>query len=63
MSSIEASKTQSQGGGEHMQTNVGKTDKMVRIGIGVLLIVLAVTGTIGAWGWIGVIPLATGLVG
>jgi hypothetical protein len=46
-----------------MQTNVGKIDKMFRIGIGGLLIVLAATGTIGVWGWIGVVPLVTGLLG
>lgn len=44
-----------------MKTNVGGFDKMARIAVGVLLIVLALTGTIGAWGWLGVIPLATGL--
>lgn len=44
-----------------MKTNVGGVDKMARIAVGALLIVLAITGTIGVWGWIGVIPLATGL--
>jgi hypothetical protein len=29
----------------------------------VALIALAATGRIGAWGWIGVVPLATGLIG
>ena len=24
---------------------------------------IALTGTIGAWGWIGVVPLATALIG
>lgn len=46
-----------------MTKNVGQTDKIARIAIGALLIVLALTGTIGAWGWIGVVPLATGLMG
>ncbi|MFG6177130.1 DUF2892 domain-containing protein [Halomonas sp. THAF12] len=44
-----------------MKTNVGGIDKIARILIGALLIVLALTGAIGAWGWIGVILLATGL--
>lgn len=44
-----------------MKTNVGGFDKMARIAVGTLLILLALTGTIGVWGWIGVIPLATGL--
>ena len=30
--------------------------------IGAVLIGLALTGVIGAWGWIGVLPLATGLL-
>jgi hypothetical protein len=42
--------------------NVGKTDKYARIGAGIALIGLAVTGTIGAWGFIGILPLATGLL-
>lgn len=44
-----------------MKTNVGGVDKIARIVVGALLILLALTGTIGAWGWIGVVPLATGL--
>ncbi|WP_299236802.1 DUF2892 domain-containing protein [uncultured Halomonas sp.] len=44
-----------------MTSNVGGIDKVLRITVGILLIVLALTGTIGAWGWIGVMPLATGL--
>jgi hypothetical protein len=42
--------------------NVGKLDKYARIGAGIALIGLAVTGTIGAWGFIGILPLATGLL-
>ncbi|KKO48996.1 membrane protein [Arsukibacterium sp. MJ3] len=44
-----------------MQTNVGATDKVLRIIAGIALIVLAATGTVGLWGWIGVVPLLTGL--
>jgi hypothetical protein len=44
------------------ETNVGSTDRMARIGIGALLIVLALLGVIGAWGWIGIVPLATGFI-
>lgn len=39
--------------------NMGSTDRIIRFAVGALLIVLALTGTIGAWGWIGVIPIAT----
>ena len=46
-----------------MNKNVGGIDKLVRIIAGVVLITLAATGTIGVWGWIGVVPLATGLLG
>ncbi|SBT17313.1 hypothetical protein MGA5115_01423 [Marinomonas gallaica] len=44
-----------------MKANVGRLDKILHIVIGVLLIALALTGVIGAWGYIGVIPLATGV--
>jgi hypothetical protein len=42
--------------------NVGSTDRLARIGAGSLLILLALIGVIGAWGWIGVVPLATGFM-
>ena len=44
-----------------MKTNVGGIDKIARIAVGLLLIVLTLMGTIGVWGWIGVAPWATGL--
>ncbi|MBS1207907.1 MAG: hypothetical protein H6R19_305 [Proteobacteria bacterium] len=43
-----------------MKENVGSLDRAIRIAIGVILIVLAATGVIGWWGWIGVVPVATG---
>lgn len=46
-----------------MKTNVGGIDRILRIVIGLVLIALAATGTVGAWGWIGVVPLATGALG
>lgn len=46
-----------------MKTNVRGIDRILRILIGVVLIALTATGVIGVWGWIGVLPLATGLVG
>lgn len=46
-----------------MTRNVGGIDRILRIVIGLVLIALAATGTIGVWGWIGVLPLATGLIG
>jgi O-antigen ligase len=46
-----------------MKSNVGGIDRTVRIVAGLTLIALAVTGTVGVWGWLGVVPLATGLIG
>ncbi len=43
-----------------MKANVGTIDRVLRITAGLTLIGLAATGTIGLWGWIGVVPLATG---
>ncbi|MDO9013256.1 MAG: DUF2892 domain-containing protein [Polynucleobacter sp.] len=43
-----------------MKCNVGKADRTIRIIVGLALIGLAATGTIGMWGWIGVIPVLTG---
>jgi hypothetical protein len=42
-----------------MKANVGSIDRLARVVIGLLLITLAAMGNIGAWGWIGVVPLAT----
>jgi hypothetical protein len=42
--------------------NVGSVDRALRILLGVVLIGLAAAGLIGAWGYIGIIPLATGLM-
>ena len=44
-----------------MKANVGSVDRIIRILIGVILIGATLLGLIGAWGWLGVIPLATGV--
>ena len=36
---------------------------MLRVVIGLTLIALAATGTVGWWGWLGVVPLLTAAVG
>jgi hypothetical protein len=46
-----------------MKVNVGSIDRILRVVIGLVLIALAFTGTIGAWGWIGIVPLATAAMG
>jgi Protein of unknown function (DUF2892) len=45
------------------KTNVGTIDRVARILIGLALIALTLTGTIGVWGWIGVVPLLTAAIG
>ena len=44
-----------------MNKNVGGIDKIIRILLGVVFIALTLTNVIGWWGWIGVMPLLTGL--
>lgn len=46
-----------------MHCNVGSPDRIIRILTGVALIDLTVIGIIGAWGWVGLIPLVTGAIG
>lgn len=46
-----------------MKTNEGTLDRSLRVIVGLVLIGLAATGTVGLWGYIGVIPLVTGAVG
>ena len=46
-----------------MKANEGTIDRAVRVIAGLVLIGLAATHTIGTWGWIGVLPIVTGLVG
>ena len=44
-----------------MKSNVGTLDRILRIVAGLVLIALAATGTVGLWGYIGIVPLLTGL--
>lgn len=44
-----------------MNANVGNIDRGIRIVVGLGLIGATLAGAIGAWGWLGIIPLATGL--
>jgi hypothetical protein len=46
-----------------MKLNVGGADRVIRIVLGLALIGLTLTGNIGVWGWIGIVPLATGAIG
>jgi len=46
-----------------MTQNIGGIDRTLRITIGAALIAAAAYGSIGVWGYIGIVPLATGLIG
>ena len=46
-----------------MKTNEGALDRAMRVVAGLALTGLAATGTVGLWGYIGVVPLLTGAVG
>ncbi len=47
--------------GDRLKSNVCGIDKAGRLTIGVLLIGLALTESIGPWGFVGVIPVVTGV--
>lgn len=44
-----------------MKTNVGTIDRALRVVAGIILLTLAATQTIGVWGYIGIVPLLTGI--
>jgi len=46
-----------------MTKNVGSIDRTLRIVLGLALITGAATSTIGLWGYLGMVPLLTGLIG
>ena len=46
-----------------MKPNMGSIDRILRIIIGIGLISLAFVGPQTPWGWIGVVPVATALIG
>jgi len=43
--------------------NEGIVDRIVRVGLGLALISLAVIGPATPLGWLGLVPLVTGIVG
>ena len=45
-----------------MTANVGGVDRIARIVVGLALIVAALTGLLGWWALIGIVPLVTGLI-
>jgi hypothetical protein len=46
-----------------MKINEGVVDRSLRVIAGLVLIGLAATGTVGLWGYIGIVPLVTGAIG
>lgn len=44
-----------------MTANVGTFDRAIRIAFGLALIGATLMGWIGVWGWLGLIPIATGV--
>ena len=46
-----------------MKSNVGGIDKILRIVVGAGLLGATVAGLLPVWGYIGIVPLATGLMG
>ncbi len=46
-----------------MRVNEGTLDRTLRVLLGLGLLSLVFVGPQTPWGWIGVVPLATGLIG
>ena len=46
-----------------MTKNVGGIERILRAAIGLTLIALAATGTVGWWGYLGALPPATAAMG
>lgn len=45
------------------KTNEGTIDRVLRILVGIALIAIVFVGPKTPWGWVGLVPLLTGLVG
>ena len=46
-----------------MKPNESAVDRGIRIVLGILLLALVFVGPKTAWGWLGLVPLLTGVVG
>ena len=46
-----------------MTRNEGTIDRVLRVILGLVLLSLVFIGPQTVWGWIGIVPLVTGLVG
>lgn len=45
-----------------MKKNIGSTDRAIRVIAGLAFVLMAATGMIGAWGWLGLIAILTGVI-
>ncbi|MBD3769790.1 MAG: DUF2892 domain-containing protein [Rhodobacterales bacterium] len=45
------------------KTNEGTIDRVLRVIVGLALIAIVFVGPKTPWGWVGLVPLLTGLVG
>ncbi len=45
------------------QTNEGPLDRALRVAVGLGLLSIVFVGPQTPWGWLGIVPLATGLLG
>lgn len=46
-----------------LKRNEGTIDRVLRIIVGLVLLSLVFVGPMTPWGWVGIVPLATGLIG
>ncbi len=49
--------------GRFLAVNEHPIERVVRLALGAGLVGAAMTGAIGAWGYIGIVPILTGLLG
>lgn len=46
-----------------MDANMGAKDRLIRVGVGLAMIGLAMADLIGPWGWIGIVALVSAALG
>jgi len=46
-----------------LKRNEGNLDRTLRVVLGLVLLSLVFIGPMTPWGWVGIVPLATGLIG
>lgn len=46
-----------------MTCNIGMIDRIIRVIVGLAILSLAFVGPQSAWGYLGIIPIATALIG